>query len=293
MSYLWKELGKTDLFLACAERCLELAPDRTDPRFALAYRYSELDHEAEALFHYRQYLRARDDPGGWNNLGVAASALKLPVTAVMGYLRADAQGNTLATSNLAFAKLEAGFADEAIELCTRGLKAHEPDPRLAEALTNAKRAQQDESKKEAELLGPTKLHREVLRAMGKASIRATPLSLHSSWHGPLCQLTATLDGSGIQMVGTYDRKTNSLGGLLSGFVTRDEVETVTVEYVGWLYGEAFVGKKKTTAPSDSASVLSLGGEGNDCVGFLDVDGTQMVILEGKHRYVLSTIGDQR
>lgn len=287
MSYVWKELGKTDLFLACAERCLELAPDRIDPRFALAHKYADLDRDAEALFHYRQYLREKDDPGGWNNLAVAASALKLPVTAIDGYVRADKEGNTLATSNLAYTKLEAGFADEAIELCNQGLKAKEPNPRLYEALAKCKRAQEDEATKEFELLGATKDRREVLRATGKASLLATPDSLRSTWQGPRCQLSATLDGSRVMMVGTYERKLgNTLGNLMSGLFTDDRTETVTVEFVGELYGEAFVGKVKTSAPSMLAGLLSLADKGNDCVGYLDSNGTQLVILEGKNRYVL-------
>jgi len=287
MSYVWKELGKTDLFLACAERCLELAPDRIDPRFALAHKYADLDRDAEALFHYRQYLREKDDPGGWNNLAVAASALKLPVTAIDGYLRADKEGNTLATSNLAYTKLGAGFADEAIELCNQGLKAKEPNPRLYEALAKCKRAQEDEATKESELLGATKDRREVLRATGKASLLATPDSLRSTWQGPRCQLSATLDGSRVRMVGTYERKLgNTLGNLMRGLFTDDRTETVTAEFIGELYGEAFVGKVKTSAPSMLAGLLSLADKGNDCVGYLDSNGTQLVILEGKIRYVL-------
>jgi tetratricopeptide (TPR) repeat protein len=292
ISYVWKELGKTDLFLACAERCLELAPDRIDPRFALAHKYADLDRDAEALFHYRQYLREKDDPGGWNNLAVAASALKLPVTAIDGYLRADKEGNTLATSNLAFVKLEAGFADEAIELCNQGLKAKEPNPRLYDALAKCKRAQEDEATKESELLGATKDRREVLRATGKASLLATPDSLHSTWQGPRCQLSATLDGSRVVMVGTYERKLgNTLGNLMSGLFTDNRTEAVTVEYVGELHGEAFIGKVRTSTPSEVAGVLSLAGrEGSDCFGYLDSNGTQLVILEGKNRYALSALG---
>jgi tetratricopeptide (TPR) repeat protein len=47
MSFVWKDLGKTDLFLACAERCLELAPDRANPRFALAHTYSDLQQRLD------------------------------------------------------------------------------------------------------------------------------------------------------------------------------------------------------------------------------------------------------
>lgn len=292
MSHVWKDLGKTDLFLACTERCLELAPDRTDPRFALAHKYADLDLDAEALFHYRQHLLAKDDPGVWNNVAVAASALKLPVTAIEGYLLADKEGNTLATSNLAYTKLEAGFADEAIELCNRGLMAAEPNPRLYEALAKCKRVREDESTKESELLDATKLRREVRRAMGKASLLAAPQNLGNSWQGPNCQLIATLEGSRVVMKGAYERKLNSLGGLMGGFLADEKSETVAVEYLGEFYGQAFVGKVKTSTPSALASVLTYSDSGeSDCVGYLDSNGTQLVVLQGQNQYVLLASGE--
>jgi tetratricopeptide (TPR) repeat protein len=288
---VWKELGKTQLFFVCAERCLELAPDRANPRFELAYQYAELDRDAEALFHYRQYLLAKDDPGGWNNLGVAASALKLPVTAIDAYLRANKEGNTLATSNLAFAKLEAGFADEAMELCNRALKeVEEASPRLLDALAACRRAQEEEATKESEQLDAIKVRREMLRATGKASLLAPPDRLPGTWNGPRCQLAATLTDSSVVMTGTYEQKAGGyLSALLNPF-TDNRLETVTVEYVGQFYGRAFVGKVKTSTPTSLAGTLSLlGGEGIECVGYLDSNDDQLVILEGTNRYALSAV----
>jgi hypothetical protein len=113
----------------------------------------------------------------------------------------------------------------------------------------------------------------------------------TTWQGPHCQLAATVDGSRVVMIGTYERKLgNTLGGLMSGLFTDDRTETVTVEYVGELYGEAFFGKVKTSTPSALAGLLSLAGQGNDCVGYLDSNGAQLVISEGKNRYVLSALG---
>lgn len=288
---VWKELGKIELFLACAERCLELAPDRTEPRFALAFKYDELKMGAEALFHYRQYLLAKEDPTAWNNLGVAASALKLPVTAIDGYVRADKNGNTLATSNLAFCKLQAGFVDEAIELCTRGLTAEDPNARLLDALAQSRRAREDENERESTLLDATKVRRQVLRAMGKASLLATPNRMNDTWEGPLCHLAATLDGSRVTMTGIYERKAGTLAGLMGGLFADNRSEAVTVEYVGHLYGEAFVGQIKTSTPSSplTGTLTLLGSEGIDCIGYLDSNGSQLVILEGKNRYVLSAL----
>jgi hypothetical protein len=66
-----------------------------------------------------------------------------------------------------------------------------------------------------------------------------------------------------------------------------------VQYDGELHGEAFVGKVKTSTPSALAgtqSLLGLGSDGINCVGYFESNGTQLVILEGKNRYVLSASG---
>jgi hypothetical protein len=76
-----------------------------------------------------------------------------------------------------------------------------------------------------------------------------------------------------------------------GLAADSPPETVTVEYIGEMYGEAFVGKVKSSTPSTSATgILSgFGGEGTDFVGYLDSGGTRFVILEGKNRYALSEV----
>jgi hypothetical protein len=80
--------------------------------------------------------------------------------------------------------LEAGFSDEAIELCNRGVEAKDVDPRLFDALAKSKRAQEDEATKESELLGEIAVRREVFRAVGKATLQSTPSDLHPIWQGP-------------------------------------------------------------------------------------------------------------
>ncbi|HEY2679444.1 MAG TPA: tetratricopeptide repeat protein [Steroidobacteraceae bacterium] len=292
----WLALGNTDLFLACAERCLEISPERPDPRFDLAYQHAERKEEAEALFHYRQYLLSRDNPGVWNNIGVTATALKLPIAAIDAYIVADRDGNTLATSNLADAKLDAGFVDEAIEVCQRALARPDPDTRLFEVLARCQRAKEEAPKKEAELLKHTKPRREFLRRMGSASLRPTPTESPANWQGPQCLLFAHLENSKITMKGTYERPRFgglSLGDALAG---SPQTETVVVEYSGRFYGFALVGKVKTESVEPrgggllAGSAALIGENGQDFLGYLDSNATQLTVLEGKRIYAVRVAG---
>ena len=163
---------------------------------------------------------------------------------------------------------------------------------MFDALAKSKRAQEDEATKESELLGEIVVRREVFRAVGKASLQSTPRDLHPIWQGPNCRLGAILEGSHAVMKGTYERKSGMLSGLMGNLFADSPSETVTVEYIGEMYGEAFVGKVKSSTPSSTSAtgvLSSLAGEGSDCVGYLDSAGTQFVMLEGKSRYALSAV----
>lgn len=278
LASIWKETGNDLMYIACAERCLELAPDRAQPRFDLAYQYGELTRDADALFHYRQYLKAKDDPDGWNNMGVSATNLKLPVTGISAYRKSDKGGNTLGTSNLAFAFLNAGFLEEATTICREGLKAPDPHANLIDATARCNRAWEEEEKKEAELVKKTIVRRNVLRAMGKSSIKAIEVSVPEKWQGPNCILTATVTSTSILLVGTYVPPAG-LGGIFALGGKEEKNQTVTVTYTGQLVGHAFIGKVKTSNSGSALASLLGDDDGSECIGTIDPTMATMELLQ--------------
>jgi tetratricopeptide (TPR) repeat protein len=290
---VWKEIGNDAMFMACAERCLELAPDRPNPRFDIAHKYSALDMEANALFHYQQYVAATDNASGWNNLGVSAAQLKLPISAIDAYKRADQAGNSRATSNIAFAQLDAGFLEEALSVCQDGMKKPEPDSRLTEALARCQRAREDEEQKMIGLLEETAPRRTFLRRTGHASIQPAPDVLPRSWQGPKCTLKVTRNGSLLVLTGSYAQKKSGLASMLfPSDRDKNDVETFTVQYTGKLVGAAFVGKFTSALVrerSQLASSLLTADDGKDFVAFLDPDHQTIELLIGNDRHALTAI----
>jgi tetratricopeptide (TPR) repeat protein len=286
----WKAIENIEMYTACLERALELAPDAYSSRFDLAYKYSEMNLENHALFHYRQHLKINEDPSARNNLGVSAIANKLPITGISAYEKAHVEGNTLATSNLVFALLEAGFLRQAAELCDEGLRKPEPNPRLYEAKARCDRALTEESEKEAKILETTSLRRAALRSVGRSSILKVNQPIPERWLDSQCELTAVVTESRFVLKGSFTRKEQgTLGGLLLGKFEAVE-RRYTVLYEGVLVGHSFVGTVKTNSDTQSSSLLG-GDSGKECIGTLDQSLRSFEFLIGrKDKLTLKAIG---
>jgi tetratricopeptide (TPR) repeat protein len=278
MADVWRAIGNDVMFFACLERCLELAPDRTDMRFDLAFRYDATGFGPHALYHYEELVKFKDQIPGWNNLGVVAGTLKLPVTAIDAYQVAANAGNSLAISNIASLKLDAGFLDEAVESCKTGLTDKEAHPRLSEVFASCQRAREKEQASKEEHLKSTTRRRNFLRLVGNASIQQMPQTRLTRWRINKCELIGIIDASGFELTGSYrERKYSGLGSLLGG-EPADSSPMIEkfVTYSGRCYGRALVGRVKTSGDG------SLLGEGNgiEVVGYLRKDSSAIEILEG-------------
>jgi tetratricopeptide (TPR) repeat protein len=135
---------------ALYELALTLAPADTDLRFDVAHAFADSGAPSAAFLHYTDLAeREANNNGALNNLGVAASNLGLESIAVEHYIRSEQLGNTLATANLAWKLIDAGFLKEArTRLETQAVK---PDvhTNVLEALGRlAKRAETDRQQRE-------------------------------------------------------------------------------------------------------------------------------------------------
>ena len=112
----------SDMYCGLLERVLELKPDDIDARFKLAYKYSEKNQDELSFFHYLRIPENQRAAYTWNNLGVHYEHFQLSNGSVKAYRKAESLGNTLAMSNLSQKLINAGFLDEAAEICDRALE---------------------------------------------------------------------------------------------------------------------------------------------------------------------------
>jgi tetratricopeptide (TPR) repeat protein len=153
-----------DRGFALYELAIQFAPADVSLRFDVAYAYSEKDAPAIALLHYHNLLQRNSEHlGGLNNFAVAASDLGLESIAIEYYRRAEDLGYTLATANLAWRLINAGFVTDARaklepKVCLPGVH-----PNVLEALGGvAKRASKDEDGRDRILKSAEKIR--VIRA---------------------------------------------------------------------------------------------------------------------------------
>jgi tetratricopeptide (TPR) repeat protein len=244
------ELRKEDdVQIATLERLLEISPDDAEKRFALAYKYSELERNDLAALHYSRIPLGERTGVTWNNFAVSLDRLGMPGKAVTSYRRAEELGETLAMSNLANKLTEFGFLCEARAILEAAIAVKDHHKNVDSSLNRLKDLPEDESRKEAEVIEQAKPISDFYRAFGEALMRPLPAVLADTWRGPDCPLEFNVEDGRLVARGQYER---AQGGLLlammshEGFAGKTDAAPLRfrVEYVATARGSALVGQVK-------------------------------------------------
>lgn len=154
LSDIAKSMENDELFTAFSEKALLLNPSNNSLRFSLAHKYSNMDKDKLALYHYNILATNSPDSSNYNNLGVAYASLEMPSKAVECYIKASELGATISRANLAQKLLNEGFIGYANEQLKEAMKSenYEKD-NIGRALSRIDRIREEEAKKEKEALG--------------------------------------------------------------------------------------------------------------------------------------------
>src|SRR3990167_6452215 len=118
------------------DKAVELKPNDTGLIFKVGYSYAESEYDELSLLHYKN---ARDinpeDAAVQNNLGVQYDNLKMPVKSILSYKKAEKLGNTLASANLAYRLMNAGFTEEAKTILDTAKTKQDAHPNVNFALS--------------------------------------------------------------------------------------------------------------------------------------------------------------
>ncbi len=133
------------------DKALALKPGNTGLLFDAAYAYSKSGYEELSLLHYVNAKRINPkDSSVRNNLAVQYDNLKMPFRSVENYKKAEEEGSTLASANLAYRLMGAGFETEATEILDAAKVKEDVHPNVGSAVSEiAKRkdAEDDTEKK--------------------------------------------------------------------------------------------------------------------------------------------------
>lgn len=279
--------GETDILIGSMERLLAVSPTDVETRFALAFKYGELDRQDLAAHHYLRIPESARSAIAWNNLGVAFDELGLPLKSVHAYRKAEAGGETLAGSNLANKFLDAGFLPEARKLLEAAAQVADHHGNVDSSLSRAKSTESNEQKKADEALAKVSPVSDFYREFGAAAAKSLGTSLSGTWMGPLCPLDVVQDGDFLTAKGSYLAPLNALSIAVAGSQglhgLQHAAATLEVKYRGQVQGRVATGtmtiRRIGTALPQAASSLLEGGDSIFVLMRISDDGTKLSVME--------------
>lgn len=179
---LYDRMGNSELKAVILEKAIECSPNDKHLRFDAAYAYSGANAEHLALLHY---LKATEfDPdysSALNNAGVVYGQLGMPIRQIECYKRAAGNNNTLASANIAYQYMGAGFVKEARDVLNEAKQKEYVHPNVNIAFSTLEEAQQAEEDREKQSLDEARVRRRHLITFAEAHLdRSTRISLSNN-----------------------------------------------------------------------------------------------------------------
>lgn len=205
-----KEIAKVtsedELWFGVSEALLNIRPDDTSSRFRIAYKYSDLGQRTLALAHYIRIPVKKRDDGAWNNLGAGFEHAKLPHKATVAYQNSEGLGGTLATSNLAYKLINAGYLEQAREMCIKALKKDDCDKNVSHSLSRIGDIPDEEDDSLNDLIDGIDDLAEFWLNYGKVVLEEDATNFDGTWQqqGPSYELSVTTDKNSFVAVGRYE-----------------------------------------------------------------------------------------
>jgi tetratricopeptide (TPR) repeat protein len=267
------------------ERMLELNPGDSEARFALAYKYSEMDMYRLAAYHYSKIPAFGRSSVAWNNLGVALDRLGLSISSIAAYRRAEEKGETLAMANIAAKLVDAGFLPEAEKILNDALAVEDHHKNVDSGLASAKSAEESENVKETKIFDGAKSVSNFYRAFGRAFVKPLANDISGRWNIPNGHVDLVSEGREVTGVGAYEIQGGILANLMMGLgnALSGTPERWVVEYHATRFGAALVGtvSRRREGATPTAPSLLGGNESKpcDCLMWVSDSGGQITILE--------------
>lgn len=258
------KIEKNDvLYTAFAEKALEYTPTDSDIRFSLAYRYSNIDEQAFALYHYKILCDHHGNGGNWNNIGACYNELKMNYKSVSSYIRAkDEYSETLAIANLAYKYIKEGFLEQAEAILNSARKKENYHSNVDSAISNINMVKKEEDKLETEVLSKVDENKKFRCKFAQAYTLPSNVNIRGEWkskHGNI-QIAIEKDkliGSfEISIPETQNVLTRSAG--LLNALGQPQFKKKSLRLNGNIHNRAIIYKLSIYTEPANASILGLG-----------------------------------
>ena len=134
-----------NLFVAFAEKALDIFPTDYELRFSLAYSYEEFGNTASSLAHYKFLCEHNPDGNNFNNIGVAYSRLGIKGKAIESYkIASEKYDESLAMANMSYGYIEQGFFNEARDILKTARTQENHHKNVDSAITRINEVEEEE-----------------------------------------------------------------------------------------------------------------------------------------------------
>lgn len=135
------------------DKAVELKPNDQNLIFDAGYSYAESKYDELSLLHYKNAEKINPKNGAVkNNLGVQYDNLNMPIKSIESYREADKLNITLASANIAYRFMKAGFVAEAKNILDIAKNKDDVHPNVNEALSEISKKIENENKAEEQKL---------------------------------------------------------------------------------------------------------------------------------------------
>ncbi|PEC71171.1 hypothetical protein CN282_08710 [Bacillus thuringiensis] len=169
LSNLYKKNGDLKLQVYALEKAIKIKPNHKTTLFSIAYAYSEINcYEMSILYYERLLLIDDKDTSAINNLGVAYSKLNIEHESIKLYKKASDLGNTLATANLSYSYMNAGFIDMAEQILENVKGRENVHKNVNSALLKVQRLKKEEKDKKDKKIERSKELKDLFNSLASA-----------------------------------------------------------------------------------------------------------------------------
>ncbi|HKC65163.1 MAG TPA: hypothetical protein VKB86_16080, partial [Pyrinomonadaceae bacterium] len=164
LAALYGKAKEIELEALAFEKAVEYSPNDTHTLFDAALSMSKLGMSGLALVHYRTILDFKPEhSSALNNIGVEYDTLGLPIYSVSSYKKSSELNETLASANLAYRLINAGFAEEANDLLSKAKQLPDVHANVGSAISTLSQNREAEREKREKILNTSVKQQQFLR----------------------------------------------------------------------------------------------------------------------------------
>lgn len=213
---LYKSCEEWELRAIALEKALCAKPNDTNARFASAYAYGESKFDSLSILHYKSLLRTQPkNSAALNNIAVQYDRLDMNIIAISNYKKAVELNYTLASANIAYQYMNAGFSEEARRVLDDARKQEEVHPNIGSAMAALSTKEEDEKNKDEQILERARLQQVFMIKFADALFSKAPpgVDLSGNWKSDAgYEVNLTQSGKNLEAIWIQNSKKYKFSG---------------------------------------------------------------------------------